>query len=364
MPISDEWFDTYFLIDMKHGASYAEKIQYDKLLNHPDCLDQIMQFEHIRLTNISNTEPSYKIDTNEIYLKKAVAIAKNLRLRGYEGIITIHCDSIYDICTMLNLNELENINFCCTVMIFNGAVTIGRNPQETIENKDALIINARMILKNSSFTLREKIYQIHKYLEENSTPAYLQELSGYTYDLCRFFGLAPIKCYNPDCYFFYEPHNSKVVKYIPQFMHDALKDIEEDLDYAQEWSKAFEKSNNVQDERIMVYEQYLNANSVEEIKQIFRDSIDLTTTELYWREIDQYMSELRYLISILIDISQGTEEFENKYSEYAEKFSTINSVEEAFEACEFIANVIIENKTKQVGIGISWTKRRKPEDKS
>ena len=109
----------------------------------------------------------------------------------------------------------------------------------------------------------------------------------------------------------------------------------------------------------MVYEQYLNANSVEEIKQIFIDNIDLSTPELYLREVDQYMPELRYLISILIDISKGFDEFEDKYSEYEEKFRVINSVEEVFEACEFIANVIIENKKKQVGIGIRQTKTKK-----
>ena len=45
----------------------------------------------------------------------------------------------------------------------------------------------------------------------------------HTYDLCRMFGLKPIKCPGTSDYYFFEEHNPKLVKFNPatvQFTFD------------------------------------------------------------------------------------------------------------------------------------------------
>ena len=90
-----------------------------------------------------------------------------------------------------------------------------------------------------------------------------------------------------------------------------------------------------------IYEKYLNANSIEEFKEIFIDSIDLSDG-LYLSVKDRYVDKLNHLINILMDLS------EEDYFEFKKRFYSYDSICEVISACEVLAEMILKNKRKQI----------------
>ena len=179
-----------------------------------------------------------------------------------------------------------------------------------------------------------------------------KEIFSHSYDLCRFMGLKPISCPGTAYYYFFEEHNPNVVKFNPMsveyFFDNAGVDINDVEIEKRAWDIGYKSCSRITGSNSI--EKYLSANSVEEIKEIFIDSIDLSDN-LYIDVKERYIDELNYLINVLMDLS------EDDYLEYKNSTYSFNSVTDVINACEKIAGLILENKKKQ--IGIVMTKREK-----
>jgi len=358
--LSKDWLTSNFILDMKAGDALYKKIPYLRLKNSLDSIDELCELDCIRITNIEESKPSYKSETNLLYLKDVIKIASYIRDSGYTKPIVIYCDSANDVSNILSFSDNKGILF--SYMMQNGfdVLSSGEENITTCRNNNAFFKRrAQEILEEKDLDLYDKLKEIFLVIGNvlskisSNTDSKAKVLFGHFYDMCKFLGLNPIKCNSPECYYFYEPHNPKVVKIRPNFIYNYLDSKGNNLldlkDNDELFKKVLELSNRDVEE-LKVYNDYLNAESIDEIKMLFLNRIDLNNPELNYREAKPYLEELKYLISILMDIS------EDDYLEFRNYYSNITTYSEVLDAIEYIGNIIITNKRKQIGITMTINK--------
>ena len=108
------------------------------------------------------------------------------------------------------------------------------------------------------------------------------------------------------------------------------------------WNIAFEDLNK-QNTPLNNYKKYLVCNSVDEIIDVYKKSLD-NSDNLYFRDIDKYEEELSYIINILMDLS------EEDYIDYMKNHSNNKTIEDVLNDVSLVAQQVIKNKNKQIGI--------------
>ena len=363
--ISDRWFTKEDFKNWEENESY-EVIPYDKLVDNLDCLEKLSLLDSFSITNISDSilysvnigkprKTEYKMEINSVYLENVFHIVKKLRDYGYDKPINIQCDGLYDISKSLFNYDSLGVNF--------GSAELDLKYINMLFNRYRSI--AREALINGDMSLSEKLNYIYIVLadivnseegkrKELDMKFFRNEIFSHTYDLCKLFGLNPIKCPNTTNFYFFERHDPNVVKFNPIAMKYCFDmgniDITDVNIEKRAWDAVYSAYNKIDDKNSSSFEKYLRANSVEEIKEVFLDSIDLSDN-LYVDVKERYIDELNYLVNILMDLS------EDDYLEYKESTYSFNSITDVINACEKIAGLILENKKKQ--IGIVMTKREK-----
>ena len=362
--VSDRWFTKREFNEWKNDGESYKTISYDKLIQNLDCLDNLFSLGSFSITNISDSilysvnigKPrgtEHKMEINSIYLDNVFHIVKKMRDYGYDRPINIECDSFIDINNSLFNYDSLGVTFGGSeldIKYINSLLCIYRNV-------------AKEALYCSDMSLSEKLNYIYVTLANivNSQKGkrkqmdmlfFKKEIFGHTYDLCKLMGLKPIKCSDTTSFYFFEEHNPNVVKFNPmsfEYYFDSINvDINDVVLEKGAWDIGYKSYNKFSSNNSI--EKYLNVNSVEEIKEIFLDSIDLSDN-LYIDVKERYIDELNYLVNILMDLS------EDDYLEYKESTYSFNSVTDVISACEKVAGLILENKKKQ--IGIIMTKREK-----
>ena len=359
--LSNDWITTNFLLDMKDGNAIYRRIPYNRIINSLDCIDEILKFDCIRFTNIIEGRPSYKSEINSIYLENIIEIAQNIRDSGYTKPIIIYCDSLNDICSLLSFSDNHGIQFSTMMGYGFDVLKSGESTISTCRNNNVFLKRRAQEIQTEELDLYSKIREIFitfekeliKYKDNKDNKVKI--LLSHFYDMCKYVGLNPIKCNNPECYFFYDRHNPKVIKVCPEYIYHYFETINMDIlgneDNIELWNHVFEKSNTIEKSELVTYEEYLNADSIGDIVQIFLSRIDRTNNELNFYESDPYMDELKYLVSILMDIS------EDEYLAFKNNYSNITTYKEVISAIEYIGYEIIKNKKQQIGITMTYNKR-------
>ena len=356
--LSNNWFTSKELMRLDSYGSTYMYIPYDKLLSCPDCIDMLQGCKCIKISNITSY---YKMETNSIYLTNAMRIAKRLRDYGYDKQIIIYCDSMNDISELLSFCETENIDFSCLIgegmdIFCSGGLSI-----ESSRTNNSVFKYECQNMFESDLSVRSKLKKILEILFKNlaDNPDMIKyeykNIFGHAHDLCRFFGLDVIQCFNPRVFFVYEPHNPKIIKFSPEYIKEYFEKNNIDISSLQDedFSKALNVCSEIKDENVEMYEKYLNEESVEKIKQVFIESLNVTIPKDCYYNVDFCLIRLKLLISILMDIS------EDKYLEFKGNYASIVTYEDAMNACEFIANEIINFKRQQIGIVITQKTKRK-----
>ena len=363
--VSDRWFTRNDFKKWESDLESYEKISYDKLIHNMDCLGNLFLLNTFSITNISasilysinigkSRRVEHKMEINSVYLDNVFYVVKKLREYGYNNPINIECDSLYDI--NKSLFNYESLG-----------VTFGGSELD-IKHINSLFYKYRSIaqeaLSNNDLSLSEKLNYIYLILSNiiNSEEGkrkeldmlfFKKEIFSHTYDLCRLMGLKPIKCPNTTNFYFFEEHNPNVVKFNPMYVKYIFDMGNIDINNADienhGWNIVYKSFNEV-NKCSNSFEKYLNANSVEEIKEIFIDSVDLSDN-LYLNVKDRYVDELNYLINILMDLS------EDDYLEFRESTYSFNSVTDVISVCEKVAGMILDNKKKQIGIVMTKVKK-------
>ena len=356
--VSDRWF-TKENFEKWEKEKCFEVIPYDKLVDNLDCLEEMSLLDSISITNISDSffysfhgrksrKKEHKVELNSIYLDNVFKIIKRLREYGYDRPIYVQCDSLYDISNSLFNYDSLGVTF--------GGSEFGLEFITNVLNQYRIFV--REALTNSDLSLEEKLNYIYVVLAGIVNSAvgkrkglgmkfFSDEVFSHTYDMCKLFGLKPIKCPNTTDFYFFEEHNPNVVKFNPitmKYCFDMSNSDINDVEMEKRvWDAIYDAYNRIDDKNSNSFEKYLSANSVEEIKEIFLDSINLSDN-LYIDVKERYIDELNYLVNILMDLS------EDDYLEYKESTYSFNSVTDVISACEKVAGLILENKKKQIGI--------------
>ena len=360
--VSNDWITTNYLFDLKEGGFLYNTIPYHKLINSLDNLDYLLDLDTIRISNMSDVKPSYRTEINSVYLPSVVEICKDIRERGYDKPIVVYCDSLNDVSGILSFADTNGIRFCS--MMEKGFPLIGSKGGyiETCRNNNLYFkLETRDYLDgDNDISLYDKLKLIYLILinsfEDKSKKNFvIDEIFGYAYDLCKYFGLTPIKSCNPGCLYLFEEHKSETIKFDLRFIDSYFEvnevDLEDEDAVDKNFYEAIELSSENTVEELKVYEKYINANSIDEVKNLFIDSVNTNYSEAYISELDQYKNELGYLKSILMDIS------EDDYLDFRDIFYEITSVEQIMEAVEFIGRKLMEFKKSQIGIVLTQFKK-------
>ena len=356
--ISDDWFTKHDFERWNEKDSY-DSISYNQLLNGLDCFEQLSNISDMSISNITNSILikvntkrknilERKIEINSIYLEKLFDILRKYRSCGYTNRINVVCDSLYDVsCSKFNYDS-------CGVTF-----TDSEFDMDTVNKFVGMFKRDIKNNINSNYSLSDKLHYIFKYLytgliDQSSKKGTFEMLSiknqiyGFAYDLCKFAGLKPIKVPGRNLYYFFEEHNKELVEFDPYYIEMIYESAKFDyklLDSNIEtalWNVAFEDLNK-QANSLNDYKKYLVCDSVDEIIDVYKNSIN-NSDNLYFRDIDKYEDELGYITSILMDLS------EEDYIEFINNHSSNKTIDDVLNDVSIVANQVIKNKNKQIGI--------------
>lgn len=356
--ISHDWFTKEDFEYWKKEDSYSS-ISYKQLLNGLDCFDELSKLSDMSITNITdsilvkvNTNRKdileRKMEINSIYLDKLFDIIRKYRSYGYSNKINIMCDSLYDISCSKFIYETYGVTFTESEFDIDTVKRFVNMYKRDIRNNI-----------DSNFSISDKLHYIFKYLytgvkaqknKKNSLETLFikQQIYEFAYDLCKFAGLKPIKVPGKNLFYFFEEHSRDIVEFNPHFIEMIYESAELDDKLmnsnieASLWNIAFEDLNK-QNTPLNNYKKYLVCNSVDEIIDVYKKSLD-NSDNLYFRDIDKYEEELSYIINILMDLS------EEDYIDYMKNHSNNKTIEDVLNDVSLVAQQVIKNKNKQIGI--------------
>lgn len=344
--ISKNWFTKRDFDEWSNNDVY-ESISYDKLINNLDCLNEFFNLEGFSISNVcsNSSDKFYKCEMNSVYLDNLFKVIRMFRKRGYDKPINIECDSYYDISRSFFRYDSLGVTFGGSELNMRSLNSyISKYNKVAYENLyDGLSLSDK--LNYIYVTLADIIESQKEKRDKIDMSFFSKEVINHTYDLCRLFGLNPIKCPGTSDYYFFEAHNPRVVKFNPEtvnFIFDMNGVDIYDVDSERKaWNLVYNSYSDVDSNNL--YDKYLNAKDVEEFKEIFIDSINLKDG-LYLSVKDRYIEGINYLLNILMDLSP------EDYLEFKNSFYSYNSINDVISACEVVAGMILKNKKKQIGI--------------